>query len=455
MRYALLIACLAAALGAAAPRAPWPWLANAGAALLWLSGTCLLAVLGWSAYGYAQRGRYRDIAAELGLVLESGGLWRPDVVHGSLDGFAVSLQHPVPSKQLEPRDRLPESHHRLSGDQGCWLTVDGDGAIPRSLVIQRRPRLGRLPSRFPTLPSATAPVGDPAFDREFRVWGPEPERTAMLGAEVRRTLLDWITGGSADRDLPTEVIVRHGCVEALHPGLATADQARRLVGRLTALASALSVSTQGLEDRLRSNALADPSPDLRARSLRELDDFAGPSELARATSREALADDDPKVRFTAADIRGEECVPELWQLARDAAVAPELRVRVLDRLAAHGEPIETAVLALLSTDVGDATAGAVRLLGWDGSPEAVELLHRYARDRLRPSVASAARQALGAIRERLGDVDAGRLTLVESRTPGGELSLPVEGGGLTLAADVPARDDRALPAGEELGTDGG
>jgi HEAT repeat protein len=95
--------------------------------------------------------------------------------------------------------------------------------------------------------------------------------------------------------------------------------------------------------------------------------------------------------------------------------------RVLGRLAhPQAEPILIQLLSDAASDVQHASAEA---LGLFGSVAAVEPLLPLAETLVRPRLRQAARGAIGRIQSRLGDVEAGRLSLSDPRDLAGAVDV--------------------------------
>jgi HEAT repeat protein len=268
-----------------------------------------------------------------------------------------------------------------------------------------------------------------------------------------------------------------------------------------------------LHQRLTENAAKDPSHEVRLNNLRQLADPSTrtPGPLLAATARKLLTDPHVPVRLLAAAQLGAEGDPTLLAVASDRTLLLSQRVEALTaiglrrpegldallaQLLARG-PLELTCLALSTIGgqqldafvpavvecagseheaariaaaralgglspcredvlihlLGDASSdvqcASAEALGRGGSVTAVEPLSSIANRITRPQLSQAARAAIGRIQARLGDVEAGRLSLVQDdghgqlaladiAVPGGELSLP-DGG------EDPVREDPELP----------
>lgn len=329
-------------------------------------------------------------------------------------------------------------------------------------------------------------TGDPLFDSAVRVSGSAEDVVPLLGAQARSAIRELV---SQDAEL------KRGRLRLRRMGPPTQD-AHALAawgGLMAELAAHL--SQQARKSLLLENARNDPAPGVRAKNLALLvDKFPRAPETAQAVEA-GLDDLDAAVRVVAAahhrsataqgvlrgvvvDARvdGEQRLTAFnrlvaifgypadlaaallrdpdWTLQRAAvtAVRDARDLTQLQRLCAltRDEPAELAQAAAVALGVlGDARAepaliallghreervqmAAASALGALGGIGAVEPLLPLTRGLLHADLHAAAREAVRRIQSRLGDADAGRLSVAEAR-PEGALSISeAEGGELSV-----------------------
>jgi HEAT repeat protein len=165
------------------------------------------------------------------------------------------------------------------------------------------------------------------------------------------------------------------------------------------------------------------SPAVAAPRLEEL--FACELPAVRRVAIEGLG----RLRHASALERLAQIMPEA-----DRQTGPAL-AEVLGLLG--DASVEPHLLSLLSSEDDATKAAAARALAKVGTVAAVEPLLRYTKSlALGSDLERVAREAIGAIQSRLGDVQAGRLALAEAAPEDGGLSLAPEAGGLSVPSDA-------------------
>jgi hypothetical protein len=393
--------------------------------------------------------QYRRAAKELGLERRwdrNKGSWN---LAGTVDGLTVTVEEVL-----------------FRGQSSTRIAVDAHGRIPVGLTLTTGGT--RQPTRCVT-------TGDERFDAVVSVRGDEREALAVLTEPAREAVARW---------LPTtlESHVANGIVECREPG-EESERLAAEVRRAVEVAKVLSLEGKPAR-RLKANATRDPKRKVRLRNLEVLArQYAGKRVRLNALRR-ALKSADPEARVFAVLELGPESLEFVFPVVTEDR-DPHVRAVALLQLAAFaGERLWPAIeIALRSRDeevrtaavvaagmthhvamlhriadevdnAGPVTAGAVALaLGELGDPTAERTLVKLlahdsvavkcaaakALDRVgmvtavEPLLAAseglftdgelkrAASRAVASIRSRLGNVDAGRLSLVEQEA--GALSL--------------------------------
>ncbi len=428
------------------------------------------------------RAAWRALAERRGWTHTSGGLLLGDV----LDGPAGEIQ-------IEARTAL-----RSVGDsvRACTRITarprQGTRRIPPYLDLEREGFGATLALAFGRYDFS---IGDRPFDDEVHVRGDEVTALAALGADERDRYLDLAQQGVAVVRGGAVTLEVKGLVEE-------AERLEQLVDRCARLASGLAFVEEEIPGRLASQVEDPRSPHgVRARSFALLNArFPGTPEEQRA-ARSLLRDPDSTLRIAGAralgrdddaalvlqriaeENDGEEAGRAVEALAcaapRDrvaavvqrilaadwvsprivasARVAEQLRLveardellrlaRTADETAAAasvraltaigGEGVESELIRLVGEGAPLPRAESVRGLERIGTVAAVEplLLLRS----VDGALLRAARAAVQRIQARLGDAEAGRLSVSETTEPSGRLSLPAgTDGALTLPDDAP------------------
>jgi HEAT repeat protein len=406
---------------------------------------------------------WKAAAKELGL--EITGFLMFQEMRGEIDGFRI---------RIRPRGK----HGHID------IEVDGQGAIPHVLSLGAENLFTR------SLDGEDIQTGHPAFDYRARIFGKPEEAVALLDSATRELVFREVVDEGARVD--------GGKVTLVHRGMGgVPDLVRRLValgkrvsmlpaevpGRLARNAAEDSLSSVRLRnltllqerfpalaetlDASRA-ALASDQPNLRLVGAR----FLGAEGLDAAEALALSAEVEPDLRRQALQhffhhTDAGRAVPVLEQLAASsppAELLPALveaagRIRhvpTLERLLGQADGLgdsavaslagavaeandaaaEEGLLRLLTREAAEVRAAAARALGQVGTVHAVEPLLALTEGLLTsPSVKQAARQAVARIQSRLGDAEAGRLSLAVPAEGAGALSLPGEeraGGELSL-----------------------
>ncbi|MGC4114837.1 MAG: HEAT repeat domain-containing protein [Myxococcales bacterium] len=406
--------------------------------------------------------RWSEPARELGL----RELDRPQGGHrleGTVDGFAVEIE-----EQTSP-DLIR-------------VIVQSGGRIAETLQIERR-------GLWPQGKQEDVVTGAEDFDKQVRVRGPLDAALAALGAQTRADLVSFVGEGGK--------VAGSGLELALERHTDPEDFVTAVRGMLE-LAGHLAVPS--LPKALLENATKDLSADVRHKCLDALSQFHPETREALWAYQATLRDLDPAMRLFAAErLPGDpEAREVLVKLVENRSLPEELRAMALERLvsgfsygsaaplvawalsaeslelrcaavravgkskdeskvealaslasqvaplplgealaealgAVGGAGAEDALFTLLRHESREVQAAAAKAFGECGTVRAVEPLLQSAKD---GAVSSVARDAVRRIQARLGDADAGRLSVVDGAGADGALSL-----------ENPVPDDREKEGG--------
>lgn len=328
------------------------------------------------------------------------------------------------------------------------LSTGASLAIPRSLEVYSDSTLQTL-GRLVGSAERDQALGDAAFDDVAVLPNLDAYTCAALAHGARDWLLRLLRGGGWVRQ--GRVVLASSW--SLAGSQVTLSQQLRWLCKLAGL---LSVPRESLHERLARNALRDPAPGVRLTNLRFLlaPDTRTPRELVVSTARALLGDVHAPVQLLAALQLGAEGLPTLRSLLASSG-APEPVCSALSALQPeHAQPLLQSVLGCASSAHESVRAEAARVLGkWalpgaerqltpllsDTSPRvqlaaaqalgsfasaaAVEHLLPLAQALLDSQLRQAARAAVGRIQSRLGNVEAGRVSLAEPASLAGSVAL--------------------------------
>lgn len=376
----------------------------------------------------------------------------------------LELERPAPGRALGRVRGVPVAIELEPRGGRLQLEVGPAVATPtRLLVRQRRANTSRRRD-------GSFGCGDPAFDAALRFEGDEAAVLALLDPRARQQLRELLDSRRR------RGVVQDGkvWVELLDEGAPADPQALAdLLRRMVCVAKMLAESDAPLPERLAHNARHDPAAGVRERNLGVLVRRFPSDAATTVAARRAIDDAEPRVRLLAARALGEDGWDELESLATGRHNEARVRAEALRWLCAEAPPerstraIEAALEAPpgppliealgASGRIGLAAARlharrwlddeeadlAVRLaaaeaLGKVGAHEDVPRLVRWTRGLFaRPELKRAARAAVQRIHTRLGEVDAGRLTLCEVRSdPRGRLTSADERAGRVSVEQV-------------------
>ena len=202
-------------------------------------------------------------------------------------------------------------------------------------------------------------IGDPAFDEQVYVRGPEDVLRALLHAPTRACVLQAIAAGGRIVD---------GKIRAEWHGGGDKEELVRSMEAFLAAARSLTRPldvTEGLVEGLRG----DPLPGVRLRCLDLLARKFPSDERARAAFRQALGSTDEELRLRAAMALGREGRETLFEIASNPASDESRAARALATLG-RATPVERAAAILGEALRSDRRALAFAALGALGSSAA-------------------------------------------------------------------------------------
>jgi HEAT repeat protein len=438
-------------------------------------GVCIAIVLNLLAKRQLVEAAWSEAAQELKLHFIPGGLFGRGKIRGELGGFPVRA----------------EIVTRGSGEDATKYTrvvVDMAGRMPRGVSFVAESSRSVLGKVFTGQDMQT---GDYQFDDTVYVRGPEVPLRAALNAGARRRIVEMVTRGATVKD-GTICEERLGVVDdagylshlleqaaaaarELAAGAGDIQRAllenargdpvpevrllnlKALVQRDPASPAASEALIAALDDpdgRLRllwaaalrtpssaavlASLVSDPSmqPDVRAEALRALGQGRPYAEVA-PTLAAALDDADQMVQREAVALAGKFRDASLYD--RIVRLGPragdELAEAMAQTLGQLGDrKAERPLLLLLARDSIAVKIASATALGLVGSIDAVEPLLPLVKGLLESAeLKEAAREAIRRIQARLGDADAGRLSLLGESEQSGALSIAAPTGAVSLS----------------------
>jgi hypothetical protein len=260
-------------------------------------------------------------------------------------------------------------------------------------------------------------TGDPVFDAECRVSGPEPLLRAALSADVRETIARYAQS----------LTVYRGRLE-LH---ATTDQdATQVVAeirRLVRFVSHLRMPKDAIAAHLRENATDDPCFGVRLACVRALSKLGHPTtasaiELCNVIERDRLVAHADFVRL---------CLDDEGAEVRHAALTASVVV--------GDETWTPTIVARLGTDESEEVLlAACRALARFGSAKAITPLANLERRGPSRAVREAVSGAVAEIRSRVEGVERGRLSVAADE--GGHLAIATSPGALSTSSTTGSSD---------------
>ncbi len=385
---------------------------------------------------------------------------------------------------------------RLDGKVATRIEVSGLGHGREGLTARREEPDSGLAW---LLAAGAIELGDPGFDREFRVEGQEALALAVLDHETRWALADLLRGFvfvegrkpievsatlAADR---LEVRVSHDPRKMQH---SLSKQVFEALQAALRLARRLALP-QDLAGRLAGNLHDEPEAGVRLRTLQVLRREFPPHQhpAARDALVAACEDASDRMRLEGGIGLGKEGRATLRKLVADAAISEDCAARAVEELGAglsveeaaaalrqalgrgrdvvaracletldrHGRlgrrgdaEVESLLVETLSHKDSAVSLAAARTLGPMGTAAAVPAL-RQLEERGSRELSRSARLAIAEIQSRLTGAEHGQLSLADAEAGALSLATEAEPGRLSLAEEEPAAIEHQEPGGRPLG----
>lgn len=412
------------------------------------------------AFGLLGGGRWKEVAAQLGLHY-SNGFQRK--MTGMIDGFDIRV--------------IQQKHH-------IDISVSGHNSIRETIKLSKEGFLSGI------IGGRDIEIGCPSFDARTYISSfsrnSEAEVSALLDDKTRAIVSRVIVKGGAK--------VSGGSITTNKT--TSIDEAPSVLHDLVELGHRLTMKATEVPERLAHNALNDALSSVRLRNLTLLQERYPNRQETYDTSASLLIDSNYSIRLAAAMFLGPDGLSVIEEIA-NARYAPvdvrskalqhfvtkaeredaikmamallkdrSIRVRrkaihclgrlrhrpalehvlpllesasvatklvIITALKRIGDPeTETALIKLLEDPSDRVRTSAIESLAKIGTVKAVEPLYVLAKER---RFKRQARTAIDSIQSRLGDVEAGRLSLAPNVDADGALSLagdPETAGGLSL-----------------------
>jgi HEAT repeat protein len=425
------------------------------------------------------REAWQEAARDLGLDLHKGSFFQGDAIAGRVDGVEVRV----------------DTFRRSQGKSSATYTrirVRAPG-VPGNLSLGNE---GFFSSIQKALGGQDIQTDDKGFDELLRIRGDEAQVVALLGDEARRAVRREVGGSGVSvrdgeaywetrghlRDRVELVSRVRGMIDlekqltlgstSIHERLsrnALADRNPRVrLRNLVLLQRRAPSSREAVETSRALMDFADPSVRLAAamhlgdEGLATIEALVNAPDVDAALMSDALQHLIANVPVTrvggilesALDSHHEAvqhvAIQGITKLGHRGAIdrlvrvgdgdSTRLTVTVATALAQLGDPrAEPALVRWLGRNNEAVCIAAARALGTIGTVAAVEPLLPHTKGLLTDAdLKRAAREAIEKIQSRLGDVEAGRLSLSEVAQRDGALSLSEEAGKLSMAPDESA-----------------
>jgi HEAT repeat protein len=343
------------------------------------------------AFGRAATWRHAALTSGLRDVREKSTLGFVTELHGQADDLEVTL----------------EGYHRGRHEHGTRIVVDGHGHIPVSLNLRAE---GFTASLDKTFGGKELEIGDPGFDREIYVRGPENLLLPLLDVETRSAVRSVVAlrGQAADGTVRIEVRTWNNAnriASALDKALAAARRLRR---------------PDDPVERLVKIAATDYYPAVRVRCLDLLRRAHAEDERAHMAFRNALRSADTETRLIGAIALADEGQSALIEIASHPDTQEPFAARAITALGTSLPPERAASIleAAIQTERNALALAAVGALGLVGGALAVSRLALV----LGSSHTGLAAAAAGALAS-IGDVSAETPLIAALSSEQGELRI--------------------------------
>ena len=296
-------------------------------------------------------------------------------------------------------------------------------------------------------------IGDPEFDSAILIRGPATATRSLMSQDARQAVMKAVKSG-AKLEQRVLSVDRIGWMK---DSADVVELAQKLIKAAECLEPGWTVSHD-----LMTNAKNDPLPAVRKANMEALFDEFPDSDDALSAAKKAMDDADPLIRLRGAFAAGDAGVPVLRNLAMISSRAvqelsrrglwtydelevllnsehPQIRTAAVSVMSnVKDARVEGFLISILTNKWDPDTLAAIRAIGQVGSIKAVEPLLPYTEGFLAaPKLKEAARKAVSAIQERLGNVKGGRLTVAVAEQ--GRLSTAPVDGGVSLVPQRPKK----------------
>lgn len=318
-------------------------------------------------------------------------------------------------------DRIPfrvEAYTKRAGKNSHRRIRISTLGTPYAISLRKQ---GFLDDAWQAVAGEDLQLGDEEFDRLVVVKGDPLVARALLDARTRRAVAELLT------DLGASV----------HEGSVVLDVARTVtdaswvverVTRLAGLVRDLREAEAHLDDRLVDLVREDPAPGIRRAAFKDLKGRR-PERLTPLLDT-LVRDRDPGVRALAADLAGD--LPTLRRLFAQTEDEEALVYAAMAVVRHRDGGAESALLTHAAHPNATVRVAVADALGAVGTVRAVETLLPLTRGLLVDGAAkAAATAAIAAIQSRLGQVEAGRLSVVED-TLAGAVSVAAQVGAVSV-----------------------
>lgn len=331
----------------------------------------------------------------------------------------------------------------LRGDSLVVITLVRGGLHIQSahadavgLEARRGGDLLTRPVSLSAFPGTPVVMGDAVFDDSVRVRADnEYTAVAVLTAATRAALCRLM---SAEK-----VIVHRGSVDWLCRETRLVWKPTETVALLRGileLLDALTLDPATLKDRLMSNAMNDPHPNVRLKNLLLVQRRYPNDDQVRAGTRAAMADVDPLVRLRARLYFGfEDLGPALNDL-KSAPVEDYLNESLIESasvLSAMGSAEgESLCVTWLKSPSEDLRIAAARALGTLGTVRSVGPLQSLAESLGATRLRATVRESIDQIKSRVAPGKQGSVSLPMNEGSAGDLSLEPDTGQISFSSEI-------------------